>query len=105
VVASSVGGVPEAVIHGETGLLVAPGDPDALADALALLLDDPALRGRMGAAGRARAERLFDLPAFREGHLKVYADELARVGRPLGSLTAQTVPAASGPRAAGDTAG
>jgi glycosyltransferase involved in cell wall biosynthesis len=101
VVASSVGGVPEAVIHGETGLLVAPGDPDALADALALLLDDPALRGRMGAAGRARAERLFDLPAFREGHLKVYADELARVGRPLGSLAAQTVSATSGPRAAG----
>lgn len=95
VVASSVGGVPEAVIHGETGLLVAPGDPDALADALALLVDDPALRSRMGAAGRARAERLFDLPAFREGHLKVYADELARVGRPLGSLAAQTVSATS----------
>lgn len=85
VVASSVGGVPEAVVHRKTGLLVSPGDPDALADAIALLLGDPALRARMGAAGRVRAERLFDVPAFREGHLAVYAAELARAGRPPAS--------------------
>jgi glycosyltransferase involved in cell wall biosynthesis len=96
VVASAVGGVPEAVIHGETGLLVAPGDPDALADALATLLDDPQLRGRMGAAGRARAERVFDLPAFRTAHLQVYADELARAGRPLAARTASAPADAAG---------
>ncbi len=55
VVAHAIGGVPEAVIHNETGLLVAPGDQAALAAAFARLLSDPALRQRMGEAGRARA--------------------------------------------------
>ncbi len=55
-VAGDSGGAAEAVVHGETGLVVhQPSDPDAVADALARLLDDPALRARMGAAGRARA--------------------------------------------------
>ena len=45
----------EAVIAGETGLLVRPRDPEALADALCLLLTDPASRARLGEAGRARA--------------------------------------------------
>ncbi|MBM3471624.1 MAG: glycosyltransferase family 4 protein [Armatimonadetes bacterium] len=55
VVATDVGGVPEAVVDGETGLLVPPGDPAALASALDRLLTDPALRRRMGEAGRRRA--------------------------------------------------
>src|SRR5205085_7244813 len=54
VVASRVGGLGEAVVHGETGLLVPPADPGALAAALARLIGDPALRVRLGAAGRAR---------------------------------------------------
>jgi teichuronic acid biosynthesis glycosyltransferase TuaC len=50
VVATAVDGTPEIVRDGETGLLVPPGDPEALAGALARVLDDPALAGRMGEA-------------------------------------------------------
>jgi glycosyltransferase involved in cell wall biosynthesis len=50
VIATSVGGVPEVVRDGENGLLVAPGDPRALADAIARLLSDEALRERLAAA-------------------------------------------------------
>jgi glycosyltransferase involved in cell wall biosynthesis len=77
VVASDVGGLREQVVDGETGYLVPAGDPQALADALARLLDDPGLRRRLGDAGRARAEELFDLPAFREAHLRLYRSLLA----------------------------
>ena len=55
VIAHAIGGVPEAVIDGETGLLVAPGDQAALTAAFGRLLGDPELRRRLGEAGRARA--------------------------------------------------
>jgi glycosyltransferase involved in cell wall biosynthesis len=55
VVASRVGGVQAAVIDGSTGILVAPNDPDALADALIALLKHPERRYSMGTAGRAFA--------------------------------------------------
>ncbi len=58
-VATDVVGCREAVADGESGLLVPPRDPAALADALERLVADPVLRARMGAAGRARAETLF----------------------------------------------
>jgi glycosyltransferase involved in cell wall biosynthesis len=54
VVATRVGGVPDVVRDGEDGFLVEPGDVDAMADRLALLAADAALRRRMGEAGRAR---------------------------------------------------
>jgi phosphatidyl-myo-inositol dimannoside synthase len=57
-VAGNVGGSVDAVIDGETGLLVDPTDHVAVADALADLLLDPALRSRLGEAGRARAKQL-----------------------------------------------
>ena len=60
-VGTRVGGTPEVVVHGETGLLVAPGDPDALADALAVLLEDAGRARRLGRAARRRAEERFDL--------------------------------------------
>jgi glycosyltransferase involved in cell wall biosynthesis len=55
IVAHAIGGVPEAVIDGETGLLVRPDDPAGLTAAFARLVQDPALRHRLGQAGRARA--------------------------------------------------
>ena len=60
-VASSVGAVPEAVIHGETGLLVPPDDPDATAKAMLELLADPAKARRLGSAARRRCEERYDL--------------------------------------------
>ncbi|OLR92440.1 glycosyltransferase [Actinokineospora bangkokensis] len=59
VVASRIGGLQELVEDGVTGLLVPPGDPDALAAALDDLLDDPARRARMGEAGRVSARGYF----------------------------------------------
>jgi glycosyltransferase involved in cell wall biosynthesis len=58
-VASAVGGVPEIVVNGETGLLVPPKDPEALAAAIAKLANDAGLRQRMGQAARNRV-----VPAF-----------------------------------------
>ncbi len=59
VVATNVDGTPELVIDGETGLLVPPRSAEALADAIAKLLADGALRLRMGQAGRQRVEQQF----------------------------------------------
>lgn len=61
VVATDVGGIPEVVLGGVTGLLVPPGDPEALASALAQLLDDPVRRREMGEAGRVVVEEKFDI--------------------------------------------
>ena len=58
VVAGAVGGATDAVVHGETGLLVNPEDHVAVADALVALLSDHELAGRLGRGGRARAESL-----------------------------------------------
>jgi glycosyltransferase involved in cell wall biosynthesis len=59
VVSTFVGGIPDLVRHGETGILVAPGDAAALAAAMARVADSEALRRAFGAAGRARAESEF----------------------------------------------
>lgn len=61
VVACRVGGIPEAVVDGETGLLPPPEDPEALASAIGRLIDDRENCRRMGAAGRRRAEALFSV--------------------------------------------
>jgi len=58
VLAGRSGGVPEAVIDGQTGILVDPSDPDALADLLTNLLHSPERLQQLGAAGRRRAEQL-----------------------------------------------
>lgn len=59
VIASAVGGLPEIVAQGETGLLVPPRDPAALADAIRELIAEPARVAAMGAAGRLRALEVF----------------------------------------------
>lgn len=61
VVSTRVSGIPELVDDGESGRLVDPGDPLALADAVAALLADPALRERYALAARAKVEREFDV--------------------------------------------
>lgn len=66
VVATRVGGIPEVVEDGVNGYLVEPGDVDALTARVAALVADPALRTRMGEAGRARVERDFTSRPVRE---------------------------------------
>lgn len=80
VVASRVGGLPEAVVDGETGLLVPPADPAALAAAITRLAADPARARELGAAGRARVQARFSMTAMAEGTLAVYR-ELVGGGR------------------------
>jgi glycosyltransferase involved in cell wall biosynthesis len=74
VVASAVDGIPEDVTDGETGLLVPPDDPVALATALATLLADPELRHRLAAAGRRRFDERFAPGRFTAGLAAAYAD-------------------------------
>ena len=64
VVSTRVGGVPELVAEDVHGLLVEPRDPEALAEAVARLLRDPALARRLGAEGRRRQQREFSLEAM-----------------------------------------
>jgi glycosyltransferase involved in cell wall biosynthesis len=78
VVASRVGGIPEIVEDGVDGLLVAPGDPDALAAALARLHADPALASAMGRRGRATAEARYDAGVHHEALMHVYRAVLGR---------------------------
>jgi len=76
VVATPVGGTPELVVDGETGLLVPPRDPHALADAVGRLLADPDLRRRMGEAGYRRVAQQFTAEAMTRRILELY-DEVA----------------------------
>lgn len=65
-VVTPVGAVPEVVDDGENGMLVPVGDPEALSQALATLLDDDARRTRMGAAARTTWEQGYSLDGYRE---------------------------------------
>jgi glycosyltransferase involved in cell wall biosynthesis len=78
-VATTGGALPEVVgTHEDTGLLVPPGDPGALAAAIGRLFDDPALRTRLAAAGRERVLERFTWRACAEGTLAQYYEELNR---------------------------
>lgn len=77
VVASRVGGLPEAVSNGETGLLVPPDEPQDLAEAILALLRDPDRAAAMGRAGRSRVERLFSVDGMVEGYADLYRELLA----------------------------
>jgi glycosyltransferase involved in cell wall biosynthesis len=73
VVATRVGGTPEAVVDGETGLLAEPGDVGALARAVDALLADPDLARRLGEAGRLRVEERFSPAVMCDRVLDSYA--------------------------------
>jgi glycosyltransferase involved in cell wall biosynthesis len=77
-VATAVGGTPEVVVDGETGLLVAPGDVDGLAAALERLLRDPGLRARLGRAGRERVAERFTVERTTAAVLALYAEVVRR---------------------------
>jgi glycosyltransferase involved in cell wall biosynthesis len=72
VVATTVGGIPEVVVHEETGLLVPPRDPTAMAAAIVRLLADARLRQRMGEAGLARVHTHFSAETMVQNTLRVY---------------------------------
>jgi MMP alpha-(1->4)-mannosyltransferase len=84
VVASRAGALPEVVgTDGECGVLVPPGDVDALAAAVGRLLDSPAERARLGAAGRARATDRFSWTAVAAATVAAYEAAIAAAkGRP-----------------------
>ena len=72
IVASRTGGIPEAVADGTEALLVPPGDIDALAGALHILLTDPARRAALADAARARGHREFSVSVMADGYLDLY---------------------------------
>jgi glycosyltransferase involved in cell wall biosynthesis len=72
VVATRVGGLPEVVVHGQTGLLVRKDDSGALASAVEFLLDHPEEAMTMGKAGRLRAQRVFGLPRYVDAYDTLY---------------------------------
>jgi glycosyltransferase involved in cell wall biosynthesis len=78
VVASAVGGLPDAVVDGETGLLVPAGDVTALRNALDRLLGDTGLRERLGQAAREKARRELTLGAEAAALVRAYDDALSR---------------------------
>ena len=76
VVATDVSGIPEVVVHGETGLLVPPGDPPALAAALMQLIEDPAERRRLGTNGYHRVQQRFTADRMVDETIAVYREAL-----------------------------
>jgi glycosyltransferase involved in cell wall biosynthesis len=78
VVATRVGGTDEVVVDGETGVLVPSGDPESLATALRLMLEDPARARRFGEAGRKRLGAQFSAETMVSSVTAVYEELLAR---------------------------
>jgi glycosyltransferase involved in cell wall biosynthesis len=76
VVATAVGGTPDVVVQGATGLLVPPDDATALAAALDRLIYDPDLRRTMGAEGRRRVQARFSVQQMVERTQALYRELL-----------------------------
>lgn len=99
IVATAADGTREAVRDGQTGYLVAPGRPDELARRLVALVDDPAARRALGAAGRAGVAP-FGARRMVEDLDALYREHLARVGRPSAAAPDSLEPRALSPRRA-----
>ncbi|MDQ3681067.1 MAG: glycosyltransferase family 4 protein [Actinomycetota bacterium] len=82
ILASAVGGVPELIHEGKNGLLVSPDDVSALAARLATLVEDPALRERLGRAGSLEAQK-FDWDRIARSYQETYEQARARRARAL----------------------
>jgi len=80
VIGSNVGGIPEMIIHEQTGLLVPPHSPEALAAALTRLITNPPTRLRYGQQGRKRCEEIFSLQAHVRCVLAEYSKVLHHAG-------------------------
>lgn len=80
VVAAAAGGVPDVIEDGVTGLLVAPSDSAALAEAIDRMLSDRTLRSRVIEAGAAKVEQEFSIARMVRGNLEVYREVLGRRG-------------------------
>ena len=80
IVASNVGGI-RTQLDAESGIIVPPRNPQAIADAVGRLLRDPSLRSRLGAAAQAKAAREFTLDSMVEKHLQLYDAVLCRQHR------------------------
>jgi glycosyltransferase involved in cell wall biosynthesis len=74
VVATKIGGMPEIVDHDVTGLLVAPGNPQAIADATVKLISNPVRAKVMGKAGREKVLRRYTWSTIAESLIDCYAD-------------------------------
>jgi glycosyltransferase involved in cell wall biosynthesis len=78
IVATRAGGIPEMIIHDQTGLLVPPHDADALAAAIVQLLRDPERRTRLGAAGHERVRSSFSVERMVQATLDAYGQLVDR---------------------------
>jgi glycosyltransferase involved in cell wall biosynthesis len=78
VVASAAGGIPEVVVHERNGLLVPPGDPDALAAALLRLFSEPALAARLSLAAHTTVASRFSFDRMVGAFEAIYLQELGR---------------------------
>jgi len=83
VIATNVGGNSEAVIDGQTGLIIPRRSPDAIASAAGTLLQSPDLRRTMGNLGRKRIEEQFSVKTMVAAHEELYAQLLAQSGKML----------------------
>ena len=90
VVSTDVGGVADVLEQGRLGVLVPPDDPEALAGAVAGLLDDPEERERLGAAGAAASPRRFGRERLIRDVISLYDEASTRLGQPRADLTHQT---------------
>ena len=77
VIASNVGGVPDLVEDGRTGLLTDPARPETMSKALARLLEDPALAKQLAEEGRSQAKARFHPKVIAEKHLEIYREVIA----------------------------
>jgi glycosyltransferase involved in cell wall biosynthesis len=94
-VATEVGGNPEVVVPGETGMLVPPRRPELLAEALLALWRDPARSAAMGLAGRRRAERHFDVRRMVAAYEALYRSFRRPTSRAKGRSGSTLAPASS----------